>query len=399
MTVGAASGTDREAGEAGGVRVVRVAMNGVTGRMGRNQHLIRSILAIREQGGVAVGDGQTILPEPVLVGRNAARLGALARELGVERWTTDLDAVLADPEVEIYFDAQLTAVREQAVRAAIAAGKHVYSEKPLSEDVDSALALARLARETGVKNGIVQDKLFLPGLRKLRRLVESGFFGRILSVRGEFGYWVFPGPDPAPQRPSWNYRAADGGGIVSDMFCHWQYVLEGIFGAPRAVSALGAVHLPERIGEDGRPYAADAEDAAYATFELDGGIVVQLNSSWCTRVHRDELFELHVDGTEGSAVAGLRDCVVQPATVTPKTTWNPDLPDPIRHRDGWQEVPDVEHYDNGFKVQWELFLRHVVLDEPFPWDFLAAAKGIQLAELGVQSWRERRWLDVPELSL
>lgn len=399
MTVGAASGTDRETGEAGGVRVVRVAMNGVTGRMGRNQHLIRSILAIREQGGVAVGDGQAILPEPVLVGRNAARLGALARELGVERWTTDLDAVLADPEVEIYFDAQLTAVREQAVRAAIAAGKHVYSEKPLSEDVDSALALARLARESGVKNGIVQDKLFLPGLRKLRRLVESGFFGRILSVRGEFGYWVFPGPDPAPQRPSWNYRAAEGGGIVSDMFCHWQYVLEGIFGAPRAVSALGTVHLPERIGEDGRPYAADAEDAAYATFELDGGIVVQLNSSWCTRVHRDELFELHVDGTEGSAVAGLRDCVVQPATVTPKTTWNPDLPDPIRHRDGWQPVPDVEHYDNGFKVQWELFLRHVVLDEPFPWDFLAAAKGIQLAELGVRSWRERRWLDVPELSL
>lgn len=388
-----------EGSEAKTVRTVRIAMNGVTGRMGRNQHLIRSILAIREQGGIAVGDELVIWPEPVLVGRNAARLASLAGELGLTEWSTDLDAVLADHACEIYFDAQLTSVREGAVRAAIAAGKHVYSEKPLAEDVEAALSLARLAREAGVKNGIVQDKLFLSGLRKLRRLVESGFFGRILSVRGEFGYWVFPGPDPAPQRPSWNYRAADGGGIVSDMFCHWQYVLEGIFGAPRAVSALGATHLPERIGEDGTPYAADAEDAAYATFELDGGIVVQLNSSWCTRVHRDELFELHVDGTEGSAVAGLRACRVQPGVSTPKSTWNPDLPDPIRHRDGWQEVPDTDVYDNGFKVQWELFLRHVVLDEPFPWDFLAAAKGIQLAELGMRSWRERRWVEVPELTL
>ena len=388
-----------EGSEAKTVRTVRIAMNGVTGRMGRNQHLIRSILAIREQGGIAVGDELVIWPEPVLVGRNAARLASLAGELGLTEWSTDLDAVLADRDCEVYFDAQLTNVREGAVRAAIAAGKHVYSEKPLAEDVEAALALARLAREAGIKNGIVQDKLFLPGLRKLRRLVESGFFGRILSVRGEFGYWVFPGPDPVPQRPSWNYRAADGGGIVSDMFCHWQYVLEGIFGAPRAVSALGATHLPERVGEDGAPYAADAEDAAYATFELAGGVVVQLNSSWCTRVHRDELFELHVDGTDGSAVAGLRECVVQPGVSTPKSTWNPDLPDPIRHRDGWQEVPDTDVYDNGFKVQWELFLRHVVLDEPFPWDFLAAAKGIQLAELGMRSWRERRWVEVPELSL
>jgi predicted dehydrogenase len=389
----------QSAGAGAGTRSIGVVMNGVTGRMGMNQHLIRSILAIRAQGGVAIGAGEVLWPEPVLLGRNARKLEALAREHGLERWSTDLDAALADPANEIYFDAQLTGVRDGAVRAALAAGKHVYSEKPLSEDVQSALALARLARDAGVKTGVVQDKLFLPGLVKLRRLVDTGFFGRILSVRGEFGYWVYPGPDPAPQRPSWNYRADEGGGILSDMFPHWRYVLDETFGPVRSVLAHGATHIPARIDEQGASYDATAEDAAYALFELDGGIVAQMNSSWTVRVHRGELFELQVDGTEGSAVAGLRDCVVQPAMATPKSTWNPDLPDPVDHRAGWLEVPATDAYDNGFKAQWELFLRHVALDEPFPWDFLEAAKGVQLAELGMRSWRERRWLDVPELAL
>jgi predicted dehydrogenase len=374
-------------------------MNGVTGRMGRNQHLVRSILAIREQGGLEVAPGHVIWPEPTLVGRNPDKLERLAGDLALERWSANLDEVLADPGCDVYFDAQLTAAREPAVRAAIGAGKHVYCEKPLTPDVRSAIDLTRLARDAGVKHGVVQDKLFLPGLRKLKRLVDGGFFGRILSVRGEFGYWVFPGPEPAAQRPSWNYRRGDGGGIVSDMFCHWQYVLERIFGTPRSVCAVGGVHLTERFGEDGTPYEADAEDAAYAMFELDGGIVVQMNSSWCVRVHRDELLELQVDGTAGSAVAGLRDCVVQPDVATPKSVWNPDLPDPRRHREGWTAVPPTEPHDNAFKAQWERFLRCVVLDEPFPWDFLAGAKGIQLAELGLRSWRERRWIDVEELAL
>jgi predicted dehydrogenase len=382
-----------------GVRTVGIVMNGVTGRMGMNQHLIRSILAIRAQGGIAVTPDLVIWPEPVLVGRSERKLAALAAEHGVERWSTDLDAALADPSCEIYFDAQLTSVREGAVRAAIAAGKHVYSEKPLTEDVASSLALARAARDAGVKTGVVQDKLFLPGLVKLKRLVDSGFFGRILSVRGEFGYWVFPGPDPRPQRPSWNYRAQDGGGILSDMFPHWRYVLDETFGPVRSVLAQGATHIPQRYDEQGEPYEATAEDAAYAIFELEGGITVQMNSSWCVRVHRDELFELQVDGTEGSAVAGLRDCAAQPGVATPKSVWNPDLPDPVAHRAGWLEVPATDPYDNGFKAQWELFLRHVVLDEPFGWDFVEAAKGVQLAELGMQSWRERRWIDVPELAL
>ncbi len=378
---------------------VGIIMNGVTGRMGMNQHLIRSILAIRQQGGVAIGRGQVIWPEPLLVGRNEAKLAELAQAHGVERWTTDLDAALADPAFSVYFDAQLTSARPPAVEAAIAAGKHVYCEKPVTPDVESALALARAARDAGVKVGVVQDKLFRPGLLKLRRLVEAGFFGRILAARGEFGYWVYPGPDPKPQRPSWNYRREDGGGIISDMFPHWRYVLDNVFGPVRSVCAVGATHIPARVDEEGQPYDATAEDAAYAMFGFDGGLIVQMNSSWCVRVNRDELFELQVDGTLGSAVAGLRECKVQAAVTTPKSVWNPDLPDPVAHRASWTDVPAVEPPDNGFKLQWELFLRHVVADEPFPWDFVEGARGVQLAELGEQSWRERRWVDVPELTL
>ena len=381
-----------------GVRRVTIAMNGVTGRMGMNQHLIRSICAIRAEGGLQAGE-TTIWPEPILVGRSERKLQRLAAEHGIDRWTTDLDACLADPDVEVYFDAQLTQQRPAAVRRAIAAGKHVYCEKPVTETLEEGLELARLARDAGVKNGVVQDKLFLPGLLKLAELIETGFFGRILSVRGEFGYWVFPGPVPKPQRPSWNYRAEDGGGILIDMFCHWRYVLDNLFGPVKSVSALGAIHIPERVDEQGEPYAVTAEDAAYATFEIEDGPIVQMNSSWCVRVDRDELFELQVDGTHGSAVAGLRECRIQPAAGTPMPVWNPDIPSPIDHRALWQRVPERQGYDNGFKVQWEKFLRHVVLDEPFPWGFLEAAKGIQLAELGMRSWKERRFVEVPELAL
>ena len=384
--------------EGSGVRRVGIAMNGVTGRMGRNQHLVRSILAIRAQGGVPHGR-ELIWPEPVLIGRDERKLARLAAEHGLDRWTTDLDAALADAGLGVYFDAQVTRQRPPAVRRAIAAGKAVYCEKPVTGTLAEGLELARLARDAGIRNGVVQDKLFLPGLIKLRELIDTGFFGRILSVRGEFGYWVFPGPIPQPQRPSWNYRTEDGGGILVDMFCHWRYVLDNLFGPVRSVSALGAIHIPQRTDEQGDPYAVTAEDAAYATFEIEDGPIVQMNSSWCVRVDRDELFELQVDGTAGSAVAGLRECRIQPAAATPMPVWNPDIATPIDHRALWQRVPDRGAHDNGFKLQWERFLKHVVFDEPFPWDFLEAAKGIQLAELGLQSWRERRFVDVPELAL
>jgi predicted dehydrogenase len=380
-------------------QTIGIIMNGVTGRMGTNQHLVRSIVAIRNQGGVPLANGDTLYPDPVLLGRNEGRLRALALAHGIERWSTNLAQCLSNPDDTIYFDSQTTAMRAASVRQAIAARKHIYCEKPIAEDLTTALELARLAHAAGVKHGVVQDKLFLPGLLKLKRLIDGGFFGRIFSVRGEFGYWVFEGDWQPAQRPSWNYRAEDGGGIIMDMLCHWRYVLDNLFGPVRAVSCLGATHIPERVDEQGRPYAATADDAAYATFELDGGIIAQINSSWCVRVYRDELFSLQVDGTHGSAVAGLRECRAQHRATTPRPVWNPDIPNRIQFRDGWQDVPDNAAFDNGFKVQWEQFLRHVAEDAPFAWDLLAGARGVQLAELGLRSWHERRWLEVPELSV
>ncbi|MEU7588403.1 Gfo/Idh/MocA family oxidoreductase [Micromonospora sp. NPDC049230] len=378
-------------------RSIGIIVNGVTGRMGYRQHLVRSLLAIREAGGVTAADGTTIWPEPVLVGRNETKLREIADRHGLTDWTTDLTSALARDDVEIYFDAQVTQQREKSIRRAIEAGKHVYTEKPLAEDTAAALDLARAADAAGLRTGVVQDKLFLPGLRKLKRLVDGGFFGRILSVRGEFGYWVFEGDWQPAQRPSWNYRAEDGGGIVVDMFPHWHYVLEELFGRVAAVSCVTATHVPERVDEAGQVYPATADDAAYAVFELDGGIIAQINSSWGVRVYRDELVEFQVDGTEGSAVAGLRNCRVQHRAVTPKPVWNPDLPATEDFRAQWAEVPDNEEFDNGFKVQWEAYLRHVVAGEPFRWDFRAGARGVQLAELGLRSAREGRRVEVPEL--
>ncbi|WP_167153086.1 Gfo/Idh/MocA family oxidoreductase [Streptomyces sp. MBT27] len=380
-------------------RTVRIAMNGVTGRMGYRQHLVRSLLALREQGGLDLGDGSTLWPEPVLVGRREHALKAMADQHGLTEWSTDLDAVLADPSVDIYFDAQVTSAREEALGKAIAAGKHIYTEKPTATGLSGALDLARLARAAGVKHGVVQDKLFLPGLLKLKRLIDGGFFGRVLSVRGEFGYWVFEGDWQSAQRPSWNYRREDGGGIVVDMFPHWEYVLHELFGRVTSVTAHTATHIPRRWDERGEPYAATADDAAYGIFQLEGGAVAQINSSWAVRVNRDELVEFQVDGTEGSAVAGLRNCRVQHRSSTPKPVWNPDLAATERFREQWQEVPDNDTFDNGFKAQWELFLRHVALDEPYHWDLLAGARGVQLAELGLRSSAEGRRLDVPEVAL
>lgn len=378
-------------------RRLGIVMHGVTGRMGMNQHLLRSILAIREQGGVALASGERVVPDPIIVGRNAARIRALAEAHGIARWTTDIEAALASPGDTVFFDAASTRLRAGLLERAIRHGKHVYCEKPVAERLADALAVARLARERGVKSGVVQDKLFLPGLRKLAMLREAGFFGRILSVRGEFGYWVFEGDWQPAQRPSWNYRKEEGGGIILDMVCHWRYVLDNLFGPVRAVSCLGATHIPERVDETGRRYTVDTDDACYATFELEGGVVAQINSSWATRVRRDDLVVFQVDGTHGSASAGLTRCLVQPRVATPRPVWNPDERRTHDFLADWQEVPDNEVHDNGFKIQWEMFIRHVCEDAPFRWDLMEGAKGVQLAELALKSWAERRWLDVPAL--
>jgi predicted dehydrogenase len=378
---------------------IGIIMNGVTGRMGYNQHLVRSILAIREQGGVKLSDGTFLYPDPILVGRNPDKIAKLAKDIGITRYTTDLDAALRNADDPIYFDAQVTSQRAACVKKAIVAKKHIYCEKPIAVSSEEALELAKLARAAGVKNGVVQDKLFLPGIRKLKRLIDSGFFGKLLSVRGEFGYWVFEGDWQPSQRPSWNYRKEDDGGIIVDMFCHWRYVLDHTFGKVKAVNCLAGTAIPERVDEQGKIYKCTADDYAYGTFEIEGGVVAQINSSWATRVYRDELFTMLVDGTHGSAVAGLRECKAQHRVNTPKAIWNPDVKNPIDFFEAWEDVPDNENFENAFKVQWELFLKHVVEDMPFPHDFLEGARGVQLAELGLASWEKRAWLDVPELSV
>lgn len=384
-------------------RRLGIIMHGVTGRMGMNQHLIRSIVAIRKQGGVLLANGDRVMPDPVLVGRNLDKIAALAREHDISRYGDNLEAALANPEDTVFFDAGTTQMRPDLLAQAIRAGKHVYCEKPIATNLNQALEVCRLANAAGIKHGVVQDKLFLPGLRKLDMLRRSGFFGRMLSVRIEFGYWVFEGDLQPIQRPSWNYRTEDGGGMILDMVCHWRYVLDNLFGEVQSLSCLGATHIPQRWDEQGKPYAATADDAAYATFELRGHdgepVIAQVNSSWTTRVRRDDLVTFHVDGTHGSAVAGLTDCVSQARVATPRPVWNPDEKQKMPFFDQWQTVPDTEQYDNGFKIQWEHFIRYVAEGQPFSWTLEEGAKGVQLVEAALDSWKERRWVDVPALTL
>ncbi len=374
-----------------------VIMNGVTGRMGMNQHLARSVMAIRKEGGVRLADGTRVIPDPILVGRNAEKLRRLAIDHGVERWTTDLDEALGNPDDAVFFDAASTKLRPAVLKRAIAAKKHIYCEKPVATSLAQALRLFRAAKQAGVRHGVVQDKLWLPGLLKIKALCDAGFFGKILSVRGEFGYWVFEGDEQPAQRPSWNYRKKDGGGIILDMLCHWRYVLDNLFGEVKSVSCLGARHIATRWDENGDKYAATADDAAYATFRLAGGVIAHFNSSWCVRVRRDDLVTLQVDGTKGSAVAGLTRCFTQSLAETPRPVWNPDVRQTHDFGADWKEVPDDKPYDNAFKAEWELFIRHVCEGAPFRWDLLEGAKGLQLVDCALKSWRSRRWVDVPRL--
>jgi predicted dehydrogenase len=384
-------------------RRLGLIMHGVTGRMGMNQHLIRSIVAIRREGGVLLSNGDRVMPDPILIGRNAEKIEALARTHGIDRFGTNLDAALASKDDTVFFDAGTTQMRPKLLAQALKAGKHVYCEKPIATNLNEAVEIARIAQKSGLKHGAVQDKLFLPGLRKLDMLRQAGFFGRMLSLRLEFGYWVFEGDLQPIQRPSWNYRKEDGGGMILDMMCHWRYVLDNLFGEVKAVSCIGATHIAKRWDEGGREYAATADDAAYATVELTGHdgepVIAQVNMSWATRVRRDDLVTFHVDGTHGSAVAGLTDCRAQSRVTTPRPVWNPDERQTMDFFDQWQLVPDTQVYDNGFKIQWEHFIRHVVEDEPYRWTLPEGAKGVQLVEAALESWKERRWVDVPALEI
>jgi len=378
-----------------------IIMHGVTGRMGMNQHLIRSIVAIRAQGGVLLSNGERVMPDPILIGRNAEKMEALAKAHDISRWGTNLEQALANREDTVFFDAGTTQMRPTLLAQAIRAGKHVYCEKPIATNLNEAVEICKIAQKSGLKHGAVQDKLFLPGLLKLDMLRRAGFFGKMLAVRIEFGYWVFEGDLQPIQRPSWNYRSEDGGGMILDMMCHWRYVLDNLFGEVQSVSCLGATHIPKRWDESDRPYVATADDAAYATLELKGHngepVIAQVNSSWATRVRRDDLVTFHVDGSDGSAVATLTECRSQSRVNTPRPVWNPDLKQTMPFFDQWAEVPDTQVYDNGFKIQWEHFIRHVVENEPYRYTLEEGAKGVQLVEAALESWKERRWVDVPAL--
>ncbi|MFW5657180.1 MAG: Gfo/Idh/MocA family protein [Bacteroidota bacterium] len=377
---------------------VGIIMNGVTGRMGTNQHLLQSIVEIIKQGGVRINDHETIMPDPILVGRNKGKLKSLCKISGIQKHTLYLDKALADPQYTVYFDAQTTSRRADAIKDAITARKHIYCETPLTSETETALELYHKASEARLKHGVVQDKLWLPGIIKLRRLIETGFFGDILSIRGEFGYWVFEGDTIPSQHPSWNYRKEDAGGIIHATLSHWRYMLDNLFGQVKSVSCIGATHIKDRINEHGNKYKSTAEDAAYTTFELDNNVIAQFNASWCTRVRKDDLLNIQVDGTKGSAVVGTRDCFIQPYAATPNVLWVPDINNQNNYFTDWQKLPEQETYDNPFKIQWELFLKHVVLGNPFRWNLLDGAKGVQLAEKGMESWVKKQWVSLPDLS-
>jgi predicted dehydrogenase len=379
-------------------RKIGIVVEGATGRLGSTQHL-RALMAFRSEGGLPLANGDRLVPEPVLLGRNREKLAALAAANGALKWSIDRDACLADPDIAIYFDATATGGRPARIAAALDAGKHVYVEKPLAETLADALDLARRAERTGLKNGVVQDKLFLPGLSKLRRLYETDFFGRVLSIRLDFGWWVFDGTPYPAQRPSWNYRKATGGGLILDMFAHWRYIFDRLLGEIKAVSCRHMTALPERRDEAGTCYEVDVEDTAFAIFELAGGVLAQVSSSWASRVKRDDLLQIQVDGTLGSAVCGLHRCFVQPLAATPKPFFDPERPQPMVFDQQWQEMPDVEPLRNGYRAGWELFLKHVAADALFPSSFIEGAKSVQLAEACYRSDRERRWVDLPPLEM
>jgi predicted dehydrogenase len=369
-------------------------MEGVTGRLGTNQHLIRSVLAIRNEGGLLLGNGDRLVPEPVLVGRNPEKLSALAAAHGGQAWSADRAAALADRTIDIYFDVAATGGRLERALQAIAAGKHIYLEKPIAGSFEEATTIVRAAQTAGVKAAAVQDKIYLPGFQKLRKVRDAGFFGRILSARLDAGWWVFDGGLHPSQRSSWNYRKKDGGGLVLDMYPHYHYLTTSLMGPVKSVSCRKVTQQKKRWDEHGKPFDVDVEDEVFATFEFESGAIAQVTSSWASRVKRDDLIQIQIDGTLGSAVAGGHKCYVQSLAATPRPVWNVEVPQATDFDTQWQEVPDHEPFKNSYRHGWEQFLRHVTEDAPLHSTLLAGAKDVQLTELCYQSDRERRWIDV-----
>ncbi len=376
-------------------RTIGIIVHGATGRIGSTQHLANALIPIIDEGGLALGDDR-LVPRLLLVGRDADRLAAVARAHKLTDWTTDIDAALADPAYAIFFDAAATQQRAAVLEQAIGAGKHVYCEKPVAPTAAQARALLRQAQTRGCKHGVVEDKLHLPGLQKLAALTTRGDLGRIVSFQLEFGWWVFDGTEQRCQRPSWNYRA-DGGGIFLDMYPHWRYVIETLIGRVARVASSAWTATPERVDERGERYRVMVEDSAATLVEAEGGIFGTIASSWATRVRRDDLLTLQVDGTKGSAVAGLHRCHVQSAAATPAIAHFSVMQDiGADYRQGWSQAPPLSCYPkNPYRVGWEAFLRHVAADAPMACDFSAGIRDVAFAEACRRSVQEHRWVEMP----
>jgi predicted dehydrogenase len=377
-------------------RTIGIIVHGATGRIGSTQHLKNALTPICAEGGLAVGEDR-IVPHLVLVGRDKERLAAIARENGGAAWTTDLDAVLSDPAYTVLFDAAATHQRKATFEKGIAAGKHIYSEKPIAATVAEGRALLATIKARGLKHGAVEDKQYLPGLLKLRALAQASFFGRVVGFRLEFGWWVFDGFDEPCQRPSWNYRKTGGGGLLLDMYPHFRYLIEGILGPIRRIITSAATAMPERVDEAGVHYAVDVEDQAITFIALESGATGTLIASWATRVRRDDLMTFQIDGTKGSAVAGLHRCYMQPLADTPRVAaFNPMVDLAVDYRARWQEAPAGGPYLNPYRVGWEDFLRHIVGDAPLRSDFAAGIRDVAFAEACGRSSRKGAWVDLDD---
>ncbi|HET7850713.1 MAG TPA: Gfo/Idh/MocA family oxidoreductase [Pseudolabrys sp.] len=377
-------------------REIGIIVNGATGRIGSTQHLAHALVPIRTEGGLPAGD-ERIVPRPLLLGRDRDRLAAVARSHGIAEWTTDLDAALANPEFPIFFDAAATHQRVPTLSRAIAAGKHIYSEKPVAPTAEQGLALLRAAEKAGLKTGAVEDKVYLPGLQKIARLAGDGFFGRIVGFKLDFGWWVFDGIEAPSQRPSWNYHSSGGGGLTLDMYPHWRYVIEDIVGRVRRIVTSASTAIGERADESGKRFKVDVDDRSITLAELENGAVGTIISTWATRVRRDDLMTLQIDGTGGSAVAGLHRCWVQSKADTPTVRhFNPDKDIDADYRADWREFAGEVRKVNPYRVGWEDFLRHVVVGAPLRATFAAGIRDVQFAEASKRSASERRWVEIDE---
>ena len=294
------------------------------------------------------------------------------------------------PSFPILFDAAATKQRVSTLTKAIAAGKHIYSEKPVALSVADGMALLTAARARNLKHGAVEDKIFLPGLQKLSaaRRAEILRPRHRLSPRFRLvGVRRIRAQKPAAklELPAKRCRRS-----------HHGYVSALALRRSKAFSArsVGLWHatataIPQRADESGTRYDVDVDDTSLTLAELENGAVGTIACSWATRVRRDDLLTFQIDGTSGSAVAGLHRCWAQSAGDTPEVRHiNPMVDIGFDYRRDWKEVPGLAAYANPYRVGWDRFLKHIVTGEPLASDLSAGIRDVQTGG-GLLSQRRR----------